>query len=196
MTILHVSRICPRRMREGGIFRFPGGRGFLTTFWLPDAGRRVGVALLAACLFGLAAHAQEMQPMALDYAAAQHRFIDRSDAVKASDSNVRSKEAQERSTRNLYAPDVDFEFQLLDYQKTLYLPLGSLAPIAGSFGISDPLKFREEKVSTRPILSATFPLYTGGQIEGTQAGARAQVAQAQAEQNLAVESGLLQLTQA
>lgn len=156
----------------------------------------VSISFAFASGLGFPAAAQDSSSVSLDYASAQQRFVQRSDAIQASEANLRSKEAQERSTRNLHAPDLDFELQLLDYQKTLYLPLGSLAPLAGSFSISDPLKFSQERTSTRPIITATIPLYTGGQIEGTQAGARAQVTQAEAERGLAVESGLLQLTQA
>ncbi|MBL7466301.1 TolC family protein, partial [Escherichia coli] len=83
--------------------------------------------------------------------------------IEAAAANLRGKEAQEGATRTLGRPDVDVEAQLLEYQKTLYLPLGSLAPVAESFGIRDPLKFRQERTSTRPIVTATLPFYTGGQ---------------------------------
>lgn len=140
--------------------------------------------------------AQPPEPLALDYGAAQDRLLQRSDAIEASDANLRSKEAQEGATRTLGRPDVDVEAQLLEYQKTLYLPLGSLAPVAESFGIRDPLRFRQERTSTRPIVTATLPFYAGGQISGTQAGARAQVAQAKADRDIAVETALVQLVQA
>lgn len=132
-------------------------------------------------------------PVSLDFAHAQDQLLDRSDAIAASDANVRSKVAQAGATRTLRRPDVDFEAQLLEYQKTLYLPLGSLAPIAERFGINDPLRFQVERTSARPIVSATLPIYTGGQIRGTQDGARAQVAQAEADRSIAANEQLLQL---
>lgn len=162
--------------------------------------RRAGFAAalsLAASLgtWGLAA-AQEAEPVSLDYFAAQQRFLDRSDAIEAAGANVRSREAQEQSVRHLRRPDVDLEVQLLEYQKTLYLPLGSLAPVAVQFGIADPLRFKQEMTVTRPIATATLPLYTGGQIDATRAGARAQLNAAKAERDLATDTGLSQLVQA
>ncbi|WEK00950.1 MAG: hypothetical protein P0Y59_04445 [Candidatus Sphingomonas phytovorans] len=41
-----------------------------------------------------------------------------------------------------------------------------------------------------------MPLYAGGQISGTQAGARAQVAQARADRDIAVDNAVVQLVQA
>lgn len=157
------------------------------------------VRLAATMLFFLApmpAAAQEGIPLALDYRAAQQRLLERSDAVAASDANVRGKALQAGATRSLGRPEIDVEAQLLDYQKTLYLPLGSLAPVAESFGIADPLRFRRQETAVRPIVTATVPLYTGGQIAGTKAGARAQLDQARAERQAAIDKALLQLVQA
>lgn len=140
--------------------------------------------------------AQDGASLPLDYQAAQQRLLDRSDAIAASNANVRGKEAQVGATRSLGRPDVDFEAQLLDYQKTLYLPLGSLAPVAQAFGIEDPLRFRRRETAVRPIVTATLPLYAGGQITGTKAGTRAQLDQARAEQKGATDKALLQLVQA
>lgn len=156
---------------------------------------RLTFAVMALAVSGQAA-AQEGASMALDYEAAQQRLLERSDAIAASDANVRGKEAQLGATSTLGRPEVDFEAQLLDYQKTLYLPLGSLAPVAESFGIEDPLRFRRRETAVRPIVTATLPLYAGGQIAGTKDGARAQLDQAQAERRGAIDKALLQLVQA
>ncbi|MCM8732317.1 TolC family protein [Hephaestia sp. GCM10023244] len=153
-------------------------------------------SMLCTVAFASPASAQDALPLPLDYGAAQERLLHRSDAIEASAANLRGKEAQEGATRTLGRPDVDVEAQLLQYQKTLYLPLGSLAPVAESFGIRDPLKFRQERTSTRPIITATMPLYAGGQISGTQAGARAQVAQAKADRDIAIDNALVQLVHA
>src|SRR5436305_779999 len=121
------------------------------------------IAIIGAAV--ATAHAASAQnigpssPAVLTYARAQEQLLDRSDAIAASDANVRSKEAQEGATRTLRRPDVDLEAQLLDYQKTLYLPLGSLAPVAEGFGIPDPLRFQVRRQSTRPIASTTLPIY-------------------------------------
>jgi len=155
-----------------------------------------GLAAVGALLASASVAAQDGDTVALDYRAAQERLIERSDALAASDAAVRGKEAQVGATRSLGRPEVDFEGQLLDYQKTLYLPLGSLAPVAEAFGIPDPLRFRRRETAVRPIVTATLPLYTGGQITGTKAGARAQLDQARAEQKGAIDKALLQLVQA
>ncbi len=156
--------------------------------------RRVLPVLMLAVAIPCAA--QEEASIALDYGAAQKRLIQRSDAIEAQNANVRSMQVQEGATRSLWRPDVDIEVQLLDYQKTLYLPLGSLAPVAQNFGIRDPLRFQQRRTATRPIATATLPLYAGGQITATQAGARAQVAEAKADRAATVQDQLLQLAQA
>lgn len=153
-------------------------------------------SMLCIVAFASPAFTQDVLPLPLDYGAAQERLLHRSDAIEASAANIRSKEAQEGATRTLGRPDIDIEAQLLEYQKTLYLPLGSLAPVAEAFGIPDPLKFRQERTSTRPIVTATLPIYAGGQISGTQAGASAQVAQAKADRDIAIDDALVQLVQA
>lgn len=158
--------------------------------------RRAGFAVVVSLVACGVAAAQEAEPVSLDYFAAQQRFLERSDAIEAAGANVRSKAAQEQSVRHLRRPDIDLEVQLLEYQKTLYLPLGSLAPVAGQFGIPDPLRFQQETSSTRPIVTATLPIYTGGQIDAARDGARAQLSAAKAEQDLAVDNGLFQLVQA
>lgn len=153
----------------------------------------IAVAAIAA---SAPATAQDNAAIPLDYAAAQQRLLERSDAIAASSANVRGKEAQVGATRSLGRPEVEFEAQLLDYQKTLYLPLGSLAPVAQAYGIGDPLRFQRQETAVRPIVTATLPLYAGGQIAGTKAGARAQLDQARAEQEGAISKQLLQLVQA
>lgn len=153
-------------------------------------------SILCTAVFASPAFTQDAPPLPLDYGAAQERLLHRSDAIEASAGNLRGKEAQEGATRTLGRPDVDIEAQLLQYQKSLYLPLGSLAPVAEAFGLRDPLTFRQERTSARPIITATLPIYAGGQISGTQAGARAQVAQAKADHDIAIDNAIVQLVQA
>jgi outer membrane protein TolC len=155
--------------------------------------RRHWIIVVVSIALATPAPAQTADPVALAFDRAQAQLLDRSDAIDAADANVRSREAQEGATRTLRRPDVDVEAQLLEYQKTLYLPLGSLAPVAESFGIEDPLRFQQRRRSSRPIVTATLPIYTGGQISGTQAGARAQVEQARAERDIAAHDQLVQL---
>ena len=141
------------------------------------------------------AHAQSTATASLDYREAQARLLQRSDAIQGSNADVRSKEAQVGSTRTLARPTVDFEGQIIRYRKSLYLPLGSLAPVAQDYGISDPLHFEAERTSTRPIVTATLPLYSGGQIPAARAGAAAQLGQSRAERQIVIDNALLQMTQ-
>ncbi|HBV13185.1 MAG TPA: TolC family protein, partial [Brevundimonas sp.] len=141
------------------------------------------------------AHAQSFDATPLDYREAQARLLQRSDAVAAADADVRSKEAQEDATRTLRTPTVEFEAQHIRYEKTLFLPLGPLADVAQDYAINDPLRFRMERGSTRPIVTATMPIYSGGQIPAVQAAAAAQVSQSRAERETAVDDALLQMSQ-
>ena len=96
------------------------------------------------------AQAQTIDRLDLDYRSAQARLLERSDAIQGADADVRSKEAQKGSTSTLRRPTVEFEGQMIRYQKTLYLPLGPLADVAQDYAIYDPLRFEIERTSTRP----------------------------------------------
>ena len=135
-------------------------------------------------------------PLALTYSQAQARFLDRSDAIDAADAAVESAEARQQATRTLRRPDIDIEAQALEFQKTLVLPLGSLEPVANSFGIADPLRFRIRRFVSRPIITATMPIYSGGQIGAAQEGAASQVQIEQANRDEAAQKGLAQLARA
>ncbi len=137
-------------------------------------------------------HAQE-PALALTYADAQARFLENSDSLKAADAGVRAAEERRDAVRTLGRPDVDVEAQVLDFQKTLYLPLGSLAPVAGAFGIADPLVFRVRRFVSRPIVTATVPIYAGGRMDAARAGAASRVAIEEAARDDAASQGLAQL---
>lgn len=141
------------------------------------------------------AFAQEAR-LPLSYADAQARLLDRSDAIDSADAAVRAAEARLKATRTLGRPDVDVEAQVLDFQKTLYLPLGSLEPVANSFGIADPLRFRIRRFVSRPIVTATVPIYAGGQIGAARTGASSRVAIEVANLEETSEQALAQLARA
>jgi outer membrane protein TolC len=135
-------------------------------------------------------------PLALSYTAAQARFIDRSDALDAASAGVRAAEARRDAARTLGRPNVDVEAQVLDFQKSLILPQGSLAPAAGLLGLPDPLVFRVRRFVTRPIVTATMPLYAGGQLDATRSGAAGRVALEEAARDDAAGQGLAQMARA
>lgn len=152
----------------------------------------IGAGLL---VLATAAAAQEPE-LALSYSAAQARFLDRSDALDAADFGVRAAQARRDATRSLGRPDIDIETQVLDFQKTLYLPFGSLAPVAEAFGISDPLVFRVRRFVMRPIVTATMPLYAGGQMDAARSSAASQVKIEEAARDGAASQALSQLARA
>jgi outer membrane protein TolC len=144
----------------------------------------------------LTAGRAQQAPLALSYAAAQARFLDKSDAIDAADAAVRAAEARRDAVRTLGRPDVDVEAQVLDFQKTLYLPLGSLSPVANAFGITDPLIFRVRRFVSRPIVTATMPLYAGGRMDAARTGAASRVDIEAAARDDTAAQGLAQLARA
>jgi len=165
---------------------------------MPGTVKKLGLAV-AAITTGVVmtgtAVAQDQQ-VALTYREAQALFLERSDAIDAADAAVRSAEARRDATRTLGRPELDVEAQVLDFQKTLFLPLGSLEPVANAFGITDPLRFRIRRFVSRPILTATMPLYAGGQMDAARAGAASRVAIEEANRDETSEQGLAQLARA
>ncbi|MBH1643466.1 TolC family protein [Stenotrophomonas maltophilia] len=158
---------------------------------------RAKVALtLAACL-PLAATAQSSADApALDWEQARQRLEQVSDALAAADAAVRNKQDLQDATRLLRLPEITGEVRRLQFQKTLTLPLGSLAPVAEAFGIDSPLSFTERAWRTRPVVTAVLPLYTGGVIPAAQRAASAAHEQASAEREAQRQSLTVQLAQA
>ena len=165
--------------------------------YVPNAARsrRLGVAAAVLAVIADPLAAQD-QTLALTYPEAQARFLDRSDAIDAAEAAVRAAEARREATRTLGRPELDVEAQVLDFQKTLFLPLGSLEPVANAFGISDPLRFRIRRFVSRPIVTATMPIYAGGQMDAARDGAASRVAIEEANRVEASEQGLVQLGRA
>lgn len=153
-----------------------------------------GLALLAS--LPLAAAAQTSAPPALEWEQARQRLEQVSDALAAADAGVRNKEELQEATRLLRLPEITGEVRRLQFQKTLTLPLGSLAPVAEAYGIDSPLSFTERDWRTRPVVTAVLPLYTGGLIPAAQRAAGAASEQAGAEREAQRQSLTVQLAQA
>lgn len=163
----------------------------MTRYGAPLAGLLVVLAI-APC-----AVAQPADPAAavLSYAQARERLEQVSDALAAADAAVRNRQQLQDATGSLRLPEVSGEIRRMDYQKSLYLPLGSLAPVAEQYGIEDPLVFTLEGWRTRPIATAVLPLYTGGLIPAAQRAAAAATAEAGASREAEREAQALQLVQ-
>ena len=163
-------------------------------------GRRYCALLLNAALLMMAASAMaEDRPggtLALDYAAAQERLLSVSDAVAGSRSQVESRRQLAEASRSLSYPNVSIDVRQMRFQKSLELPLGSLEPVADAYGIASPLEFALDDWRTRPIVTATMPLWTGGQISAAKAAAHAAVDEADALLSRTTQNETLQLVEA
>lgn len=139
----------------------------------------LGPTLLLAMATG---HAQETPaPVELTFEQAHARLEQVSDALAAADANLRGKQDLADASRRMRLPELSLEARYMEFQKTLELPLGSLAPVAEAFGIDSPLRFRQRDWRMRPMVTAVLPLYTGGQIPAAQGAAAAAVREADAE---------------
>src|SRR5690554_643507 len=135
-------------------------------------GRRLRTLLTLGSLTAFVSLAVQAQPLALHFEEAQERLSHVSDALASSRSQVESRRQLAEASRSLSYPDVSIDIRRLHFQKSLELPLGSLEPIAEAFDISSPLEFAERDWRTRPIVTATMPVWTGGQISAAQAAAK------------------------
>lgn len=158
------------------------------------AWRRAVLAWAAAAAISSAATGQDQGP--LSYEAAQERFFEQSDALDAADAGVRAAAARYTATRTIGRPEVDIEAQVLDFQKTLFLPLGPLGGVGEAFGLSDPLQFRIRELVSRPIITATLPLYAGGQMDAARTAASSQLAIEEAARDTATAQGLAGMARA
>lgn len=117
----------------------------------------------------------------LTFEQAHARLEQVSDALAAADANLRGKQDLADASRRMRLPELSLEARYMEFQKTLELPPGSLAPVAEAFGIDSPLRFRQRDWRMRPMVTAVLPLYTGGQIPAAQGAAAAAVREADAE---------------
>ncbi|NLC61796.1 MAG: TolC family protein, partial [Gammaproteobacteria bacterium] len=139
----------------------------------------LGPTLLLAMATG---HAQETPArVELTFEQAHARLEQVSDALAAADANLRGKQDLADASRRMRLPELSLEARYMEFQKTLELPPGSLAPVAEAFGIDSPLRFRQRDWRMRPMVTAVLPLYTGGQIPAAQGAAAAAVREADAE---------------
>src|SRR5262249_50118723 len=90
-------------------------------------------------------------------------------------------------------PDISFDAKGLEYRKTLDLPVGTLLPVADSFHLGNTLRFTQQEWRTRPSITMTLPIYSGGRIAAAQHAARASVQEAVAGRDAALQSLDVQL---
>ena len=159
-------------------------------------GRRLRTLLTLGSLTAFVSLAAQAQPLALHFEEAQERLSHVSDALASSRSQVESRRQLAEASRSLSYPDVSIDIRRLHFQKSLELPLGSLEPVAEAFDISSPLEFGESDWRTRPIVTATMPVWTGGQISAAKAAANAAADEADALLARAGQDETVQLVEA
>ena len=86
-----------------------------------------GLALLVPATSALAQDAT-----ALSFDQARERMERVSDALAAADANLRARQDLSDATARLRLPEVSLEARYLEFQKTLSLPLGSLARVTAA----------------------------------------------------------------
>ncbi|MEN9465444.1 MAG: hypothetical protein RL217_1625 [Pseudomonadota bacterium] len=127
---------------------------------------------------------------------AQEHLFTVSDALHSAQSQVSQKEQQELASHSLSYPDIALDVKEMRFSKTV-----DLSPINGTMGLlhpGAPMPEQEQVVDwrTRPIVTATLPLWTGGKIQAGKAAAKAAVTQAQASQARTEQTEITQLVQA
>ncbi|MCD9005009.1 TolC family protein [Luteimonas sp. XNQY3] len=136
------------------------------------------------------------QVPALSFGEAKGQLEAVSDALAAASAGVRRQQDLQDATAYLRLPEITGELRRMEFQKTLYIPLGELGPIAGEFGLPDPLPIGIQDWRTRPTVTAVLPLYTGGAIPAAQHAAAAATGQADAQREGQRQSLAVQLVQA
>lgn len=165
--------------------------------WLAlDRLRPLAASALLALALPVAAQAPAAGGTALSYAQAAQRLLQVSDALSAAEAGVDSKRNLAAATRDLRLPDIALDVRELKYQKSLEIPLGALGSALAPFGVPDSIDFTQGGWRFRPTVSATMPLYTGGQIPAAQQAAAAALRQAEAERRGESQNQTLLLIQA
>lgn len=152
----------------------------------------VPVIGLTACLLAAQAMAADLPAKPINYAEASSRLDAVSDAMKAADALRDSRADTAASLASLNLPTVSLAVQAFRYQKTIEsasLPaLDDVTangqpipkPIQDFLGSLPNVKFSYTQDVVRPVISALWPIYTGGKISSAQEGAKALQRQAEA----------------
>ncbi len=120
--------------------------------------------------------------MPLSFSVARDWLYERSDKLKSSEANVRSKQEAENSLKMLGGPTVTLDaFQIAGQKK---IDLGTNVPISlPGISMNMPVGIHEKFSLNGPRASATatWPIYTGGQISAKQAASKYAVDEALAQ---------------
>lgn len=137
----------------------------------------------------------------LSFIEAQNRLTEVSDALASSQSQLESRQHLAKASKSLSYPEVSLDVKQLRFAKTVYIDdkvnLDGIRPLVNAVLQRDiPSKGKVQDWRTRPIVTATLPLWTGGKISAGKAAAEASVNQAEAQLSQTQQQELGQLIQA
>lgn len=136
------------------------------------------IILLSLCLLTQGVYGESLP---LNFEAANERLLLNSDSLKAAAQKVHSKQQLATATRALRHPEVSIDVRQMKFEKSLSIPLGEFSAITTPLGLGDHLDLKEMDWRTRPIVTATLPLYTGGRTDAALQAALADVKDAEGE---------------
>jgi len=124
---------------------------------------------------------------ALTFDEAAARLAAVSDALAAADANVRGQQDLFDATRSLRLPRVTLEARWLEFEKTLELPVGTLAPSPRSSGYRAGFDFRNASPHSASCSRRSCPVHRG-QIPAARIGGGGELDEAQAGRDAAAQS--------
>lgn len=156
-------------------------------FWLRSAFR---ACTLAACALA----PTPTWALELSFEEAQQRLYNVSDAIAGSQSQLESRQHLAEASDSLSYPEVTLDVKQMRFSK--HLDLEAIKPLAQANNLFIPSEVDIVEWRTRPIITATLPIWTGGKISAGKAAARAGVNQARAQLAGAQQKELSQLIEA
>lgn len=132
--------------------------------------------------------------MELSFAEAQELLMEVSDAIAGSQNQLEGRQHLAQASKSLSYPEVTLDVKQMRFAKSL--DLNVIQPLAVANGWAIPPEVDVRDWRTRPIVTATLPIWTGGKISAGKAAARAGVDEAQAQLLDTQQKELSQLIQA
>lgn len=130
----------------------------------------------------------------LSFEEAQQLLYKVSDAIAGSQSQLESRQHLAKASDSLSYPEVTLDVKQMRFSK--HLDLAAIEPLAQANNLFIPSEVDIVEWRTRPIITATLPIWTGGKISAGKAAARAGVSEARALLASAQQKELSQLIEA
>lgn len=131
----------------------------------------------------------------LSFIQAQERLLSVSDALHSAGAKYDAQQELAKATRSLHGPEISLDVQHMRFSKSVDLKaIKPYQPLFPHFNVPD--EFSMTQWRTRPIVTASLPLYMGGKISAAKAAADAGSEVAQAELYQTQQDEVMQLAQA